>query len=277
MTGIIRAPRPKKDYFDLRNATARDVRLSYRARGILIRLLSNEDGYRMTSVDLAGGGKEGRGAVLTALRELRVAGYMRTTRIQNARGQWITATYIYDIPQPVNPTEVQKPDSGFLDAGVPDVGSPAAIKNNQKNDKQKKQQHAQQPADAASAPRSGKKRRVRPSGIVTWTADDVQEAAELEASTPPEELTTAVARLRVKNKQPVPGLVAREVEVARADAAARVQGEQSALRVQAENVRAAIKNLEMLAAAAPDENAAGALREQAARLRAQLPERRAAP
>ncbi len=119
MTGIIRAPRPERQYTQIRNEVARDDRLSYRARGVLVRLLSNADGFQMTAANLACEGREGRGAILTALRELREAGYIRTTKSQDQQGRWSTETYVYDTPQP---TGVQKPDSGSPDSGSPDVG-----------------------------------------------------------------------------------------------------------------------------------------------------------
>ncbi len=119
MTGIIRAPRPEHHYTQIRNEVARDDRLSYRARGVLLRLLSNADGFQMTAADLAREGREGRGAILTALRELREAGYIRTTKKQDEHGRWSTQTFVYDIPQS---TGVQKPDSGFPDVGSPDAG-----------------------------------------------------------------------------------------------------------------------------------------------------------
>lgn len=99
MSTIIRAPRPPRGYFEVQNTTARDPRLSYRARGILVRLLSNADGFGMTAADLAREGKEGRGAILTALKELRQAGYLVTTRKRVERGRWITESIIYDAPQ----------------------------------------------------------------------------------------------------------------------------------------------------------------------------------
>ena len=133
MTGIIRAPRPERHYTPIRNDVARDDRLSYRGRGVLVRLLSNADGFQMTAADLAREGREGRGAILTALRELRAAGYIRTTKKQDEHGRWSTRTFVYDTPQP---TGVQKPDSGFPDAGSPDAGFFDAIKNNQQNTQQ---------------------------------------------------------------------------------------------------------------------------------------------
>ena len=123
MTGIIRAPRPECHYTPIRNDVARDDRLSYRGRGVLVRLLSNADGFQMTAADLAREGREGRSAILTALRELREAGYIRTTKKQDEHGRWSTQTFVYDTPQP---TGVQKPDSGFPDVGSPDAGFPDA-------------------------------------------------------------------------------------------------------------------------------------------------------
>ena len=165
MTGIIRAPRPERHYTEIRNEVARDDRLSYRGRGVLVRLLSNADGFQMTAADLAREGREGRGAVLTALRELRDAGYIRTIKVQDEHGRWSTRTFVYDTPQP---TGVQKPDSGFPDVGSPDSGSPDAgffdaieneQKNKQQNTQQKNTQQKKESVAAFSAQTSGVERK----------------------------------------------------------------------------------------------------------------------
>ncbi|MHB8388294.1 MAG: hypothetical protein ACYDBH_01780 [Acidobacteriaceae bacterium] len=156
MTGIIRAPRPERQYTSLRNEVARDDRVSYRARGVLVRLLSNADGFPMTASDLAREGREGRGAILTALRELREAGYIRTTKKQDQHGRWSTQTFVYDTPQP---TGVQKPDSGFPDAGSPDAGFFDAIENKQKNKQKNTQQKKESMADL-SAQSSGVEKKI---------------------------------------------------------------------------------------------------------------------
>lgn len=52
----------------------------------------------------------------------------------------------------------------------------------------------------------GKRRRVRPSGIVTWTGDDDAEAARIEREAP-DDIAAAVSALQQAGKDPVPGRV----------------------------------------------------------------------
>jgi len=128
MSGIIRSPR-RHTHDQLPRAALRDNSLSYRARGVLARLLTNADGYTMTGKDLAREAKEGERAVHAALRELRAAGYVRTVRAQGARGHWTTETFVYETPQPTTAVgfpDLGQPDSGGSDIGGPDAGQPEA-------------------------------------------------------------------------------------------------------------------------------------------------------
>jgi hypothetical protein len=113
MTTIILKESPNENFTILQNDVIRDSRLSFRARGILIRLLSNKTGFRTTAEDLVREGKEGYGAVLTALRELRKIGYVWDERLKNENGQWAGRnTYVAATPkQPKQAnqiTEIQK-------------------------------------------------------------------------------------------------------------------------------------------------------------------------
>jgi hypothetical protein len=113
--GIEAAPRPFKDIID--RQLVRDARLSLRALGVAVRLLSNAPGFRMTSLDLAWERSEGRDAVRAALNELKAAGYLRRQVTQLGNGQWVTRQVITDAltPKPENPSSVptpEKPDSG---------------------------------------------------------------------------------------------------------------------------------------------------------------------
>ena len=107
--GIECAPRRYKDIID--RQIIRDDRLSYRALGLAVRLLSNAPGFRMTSIDLAQDRPEGRDAVRTALKELEKFGYLRRIRTQQRNGHWVTTMFIYNVPQPTpeNPPSVATP------------------------------------------------------------------------------------------------------------------------------------------------------------------------
>ena len=170
MSGIIRAPRPDRGWTEIQNDTIRDARLTFRSRGVLARLLSNSDGWRMTAHELAAESPgEGRQAILTALRELREAGYIVQTRRQGENGRWRTETVVYDTPQAATgvrlpdsgSTEVRSPDAGSPDAGGPDAGQPDRISKNrekkQKNEHKKTHHQNQRERGEGEAPPEGGK------------------------------------------------------------------------------------------------------------------------
>lgn len=105
---IVRAPRPATHYTTIRNDVIRDERLSYRAVGLLTFILSHSDGWETTSAELSKGeNKEGRDAVRTTLNELEAAGYIRRERLRNEKGQWMTATMVFDTP------DLERSTTGF--------------------------------------------------------------------------------------------------------------------------------------------------------------------
>jgi len=135
---IVRAERPESQYLIVRNEVARDERLSHRARGILLDILSRPDNWetsaeRMMSegtVDPEKGdtiGKEGREAILTAFRELRNAGYMRTVKRRNEKGQLVSKTLVFDAPQHPQLEPRIEPESGEPESADP---IPAATREN---------------------------------------------------------------------------------------------------------------------------------------------------
>lgn len=96
---IRRAARPNRNFLIVDNATVRDERLSLRATGLLVRILSRPDNWRSDYRSLARECKEGQAAIRSALKELRQAGYIVQTKHQDDKGQWATETVIYDRPQ----------------------------------------------------------------------------------------------------------------------------------------------------------------------------------
>lgn len=102
---IVRAPRPADHFTVLHNATLRDTRLTWKARGLLAYLLSLPDNWRVSSEHLRRVGPDGRDAVRTALTELEACGYLTRTRRQDTRtGRWTTVTTVYDRPCEQTPT-----------------------------------------------------------------------------------------------------------------------------------------------------------------------------
>ena len=143
---IRRAPRPESDFTQIRNEVLRDERLSYRARGILVAILSRPDNWRVSRDSLARQGKEGRDAINTAINELVDAGYIQREKSQQADGTWATELVVYDsypqdsssYPQVSDSSEekhadFQAPTTGKPTTGKPTVGKPVANKNNVKN------------------------------------------------------------------------------------------------------------------------------------------------
>lgn len=121
---VVRGPRPDR-FTVIDNRVIRDHRLSFRARGLLIDLLSQRDGWETDSTRLAehatgkkGDKREGRDAIRAALRELEELGYVAYERTQapGRRGGkvWRTVMVVRDVPAsgfPAYPWE-GSPDPG---------------------------------------------------------------------------------------------------------------------------------------------------------------------
>ena len=113
---IIRSPRPDSHFAVFTNDVIRDTRLSYKARGILLELLSRPDNWRISADSLAASGIDGRESILSGLKELRDVGYIVTTRIQDEKGRWTTESVVYDEPK-----------SGFPKSDNPKSDNPIVI------------------------------------------------------------------------------------------------------------------------------------------------------
>lgn len=93
---IIRGPRPSDEFAMIANEILQDSRLSFRARGLAASVLSRAPGWSTDARTLAKHAKEGRDAILSALRELEEAGYsfLHTYRVEG--GKFTRDRYLFD-------------------------------------------------------------------------------------------------------------------------------------------------------------------------------------
>ena len=109
---IIRSNRPDNGYLMASNTVLREERLSYRALGLLLHMLSHADGWVFRSDDLARESYgSGRDSVQKAMRELAEFGYLVTTKKRNPDGTFNTTTTVYDVPKELPARELAAPVS----------------------------------------------------------------------------------------------------------------------------------------------------------------------
>lgn len=144
---IIRGAAPGDAVVTILRSAAQDRTLSYKARGLLVAVMSRPQDWRTDADRLAAESPDGRHAVLTALDELAAAGYLSRRRERQANGQIRTAWEISDQPRwapnarraarrqartggrfsDVGASDVGASNVGQPDRGSAGVGSPAAL------------------------------------------------------------------------------------------------------------------------------------------------------
>jgi hypothetical protein len=103
----IRRSKPVDNFTILPNATLRDDRLSYCARGVLAELLSRSSGWETNADALSERARrhrgdivgEGRRGLRAAFKELEAAGYIIRRKEQGAKGRFVTVLEVFDVPQ----------------------------------------------------------------------------------------------------------------------------------------------------------------------------------
>lgn len=104
-----------RDFTIIRNAWARDGRLSLRARGLLLQLYSHRAGWEVTIESLMRVNPEGRNAIRAAIGELEQHGYLKRQQ-QVSGGRYGGMDYIVCDPLI---SGVGKTDIGKTDVGEP--------------------------------------------------------------------------------------------------------------------------------------------------------------
>lgn len=105
MLRIHRSPL-KRDYAMIPNATLRDPRLSFRARGVLVELLSRPNDWQTNADRLwdharrhRGDRAEGQRAMRAVFAELEECGYLVKTKRRESDGRFTTIMDLYDLPR----------------------------------------------------------------------------------------------------------------------------------------------------------------------------------
>lgn len=86
----------------LSNVPIRDIRLSWKARGLLLFMLSLPDAWDYSVTGLESLAPDGRDSIRAALKELEKYGYLTRTRRRGERGRFAQADYVL-VENPVSP------------------------------------------------------------------------------------------------------------------------------------------------------------------------------
>ncbi len=139
---IIRSPRKDRGFTIVSNAVAQDARLSMRALGLLVRLLSRPDNWETNSTTLAAEFGVGREQMQGVLRELSGFGYMALVKERKEDGTFFSRWYVYDEP------EKEQPEHGKPAPEKPYSGEPVANNKNRLNKEPIQTPHTPKGADA---------------------------------------------------------------------------------------------------------------------------------
>lgn len=203
----------------------RDQRLTFGARGLFGFLWDLPNGWEIRLAHLAALGPEGRDAVRARLRELERVGAIRVEEQRRDNGTISGKTWImvnpdrWAVESPLSSTKKYKeiklksdiPTSAYSHFGKSAPKVLQGVKVLQE-EAAAPRAHARGTDSAAAHHIKGKRRACRPSGLVTWLADDVLAAEAIEQQHTPDVIAHAVAALTAAGKQPVPGLVQQKIE-----------------------------------------------------------------
>ena len=135
---IVRAPRPKGNFYILDKRISEDCNLSWGARGMLIFLLGKPDNWRVSIQNLVNetsgsNRKSGRDAVYAFLAELKDAGYITVFQNRSESGAFGETDYLvheHSEPLTAKPEAVIQPLPVLPDTTRPYTASPNTGKPN---------------------------------------------------------------------------------------------------------------------------------------------------
>lgn len=127
-----------RNYTTMSNYHLRDKDLSLKAKGLLSMCLSLTESWDYSVNGLVAISKEGRDAILSAVRELEQAGYVVRSRERDERGCLRGAEYaIYEVPQSheTDSPALEKPTQAIPTLDNPAQENPAQLRTDQSNTK----------------------------------------------------------------------------------------------------------------------------------------------
>lgn len=221
-------------------AVLRDGRLSFGARGLFQFLWDLPEGWSPRPCHLLKMSGAGKGALGRLRRELEEVGGLVVEAIrltaeqaqerndadpsrskQYRAGQVVGSKWVLFSPHlwakamPLNANletwlaaVAQEEDR---DAENPTVGVSDCRKHRQSGKPPQRFTHASQ-GSPSSTQQQGKRRERRGSGIVTFYLEDVAAAAQIESKNNKDDIASAVKRVETLGKEPVPGLVQKDLD-----------------------------------------------------------------
>ncbi|MDU0443773.1 DnaD domain protein [Staphylococcus haemolyticus] len=110
---VFRVYKESGNFVTVHKSFIHDDNLSWKAKGILLYLLSRPDDWRIYETELNKHSSDGRDSLRTGIKELEEAGYIHRTRKRNEKGQLREYEYeVFEQPNQIGKTYVGKTNIG---------------------------------------------------------------------------------------------------------------------------------------------------------------------
>ena len=129
------------NYTIMSNHHLQDKRLSLKAKGLLSYMLSLPDDWDYSLKGLTTGCRDGIDSVRSTVRELEARGYLRRSKVRDARGRIVDYNYeVFELPQKESAEDVpvpasDSPSSENPTSGFPTLENPIQQNTNKQNTK----------------------------------------------------------------------------------------------------------------------------------------------
>lgn len=127
----IRRARRRSNFTIVNNNIINDERLSMKARGLLVYMLSKPDDWVFYETEITKAGPDGRDAIRSGIREIEQAGYLRRDPIKrDGNGKFQSKDWLlYDTPQTENP-RTENPSTENPTTDNPTTDNPTLLRTN---------------------------------------------------------------------------------------------------------------------------------------------------